>query len=151
MALEFLLDQGNRIIEATVNNANRHITSLSRALRAQESITADLLVDLGQSDEVITIAMVDRKGHGDCRASSACHPARRHIEVQNELHRRQTEWNTTIRSRPRPDGSSHGDDGVKLSAPREVFRLTEEIEDPVERALAQWGTTGDNNKVPRES
>lgn len=43
----------------------------------------------------------------------------------------------------RPDGSSHGDEGVKWSAPREVFRLTEAIEDLVERALAQWGMTGD--------
>ena len=50
----------------------------------------------------------------------------------------------------RPDGSSHGDDGVKLSAPREVFRLTEAIEDLVERALAQWGMTGDIDKAPWE-
>ncbi|KAL9126811.1 MAG: hypothetical protein Q9175_007855 [Cornicularia normoerica] len=50
----------------------------------------------------------------------------------------------------RPDGSSHGDDGVKWSAPREVFRLTEAIEDLVERALAQWGMTGDADKAPWE-
>ena len=50
----------------------------------------------------------------------------------------------------RPDGSSHGDEGVKWSAPREVFRLTEAIEDLVERALAQWGMTGDANKAPWE-
>ena len=42
----------------------------------------------------------------------------------------------------RPDGSSHSDEGVKWSAPREVFRLTEAIEDLVERALAQWGMMG---------
>lgn len=54
---QYLLAQGRRILEATVNNANRHIASLSRALRAQESFTDYLLVDLGQSDEVITIAM----------------------------------------------------------------------------------------------
>ncbi|CAF9926646.1 MAG: hypothetical protein ALECFALPRED_003495 [Alectoria fallacina] len=47
----------------------------------------------------------------------------------------------------RPDGSSHGDEGVKWSAPREVFRLTEAIEDLVERALAQWGMTGDADKA----
>ena len=47
----------------------------------------------------------------------------------------------------RPDGSSHGDEGVKWSAPREVFRLTEAIEDLVERALAQWGMTGNNDKA----
>lgn len=35
-----------------------------------------------------------------------------------------------------PDDSSHGDEGVKWSAPREVFRLTETIENLVERALA---------------
>ena len=48
----------------------------------------------------------------------------------------------------RPDGSSHEDEGVKWSAPREVFRLTETIEDLVERALAQWGMTGDEDKAP---
>lgn len=51
----------------------------------------------------------------------------------------------------RPDGSSHGDEGVKWSAPREVFRLTEAIENLVERALAQWGMTGDASKAPWET
>ena len=50
----------------------------------------------------------------------------------------------------RPDGSSQGDEGVKWSAPREVFRLTEAIEDLVERALAQWGMTGDADQAPWE-
>ena len=50
----------------------------------------------------------------------------------------------------KPGGSSHGDEGVKWSAPREVFRLTEAIEDLVERALAQWGMTGDADKAPWE-
>ena len=48
----------------------------------------------------------------------------------------------------RPDGSSHSDEGVKWSAPREVFRLTEALEDLVERALAQWGMTEDEEKAP---
>ena len=48
----------------------------------------------------------------------------------------------------RPDDSSHGDEGVKWSAPREVFRLTEAIENLVERAIAQWGMTGDAEKAP---
>lgn len=48
----------------------------------------------------------------------------------------------------RPEGSSHGDEGVKWSAPREIFRLTEAIEDLVERALAQWGMTGEIDKAP---
>lgn len=50
----------------------------------------------------------------------------------------------------RPDGSSHEDEAVKWSAPREVFRLTEAIEDLVERALAQWGMTGDGDQAPWE-
>ena len=50
----------------------------------------------------------------------------------------------------KPGGGSHGDEGVKWSAPREVFRLTEAIEDLVERALAQWGMTGDADKAPWE-
>ena len=48
----------------------------------------------------------------------------------------------------KPDGGSHGEEGVKWSAPREVFRLTEAIEDLIERALAQWGMTGDAEKAP---
>ena len=48
----------------------------------------------------------------------------------------------------RPEGSSHGEEGVKWSAPRELFRLTEAIEDLVERALAQWGMTGDADNAP---
>ena len=41
----------------------------------------------------------------------------------------------------RPDGSSDGNhhEGVKWSAPRELFRLTEAIEDLIERACAEWG------------
>ncbi|KAI4273885.1 MAG: hypothetical protein LQ337_004320 [Flavoplaca oasis] len=36
--------------------------------------------------------------------------------------------------------------GVKWSAPREIFRLTESTEDLVERAIAEWGmTAGDEN------
>ena len=50
----------------------------------------------------------------------------------------------------KPGGGSHGDEGVKWSAPREVFRLTEAIEDLVERALAQWGMTRDADKAPWE-
>ena len=48
----------------------------------------------------------------------------------------------------RPDDSSHADEGVKWSAPRELFRLTEAIENLVERALAQWGMTGDAEQAP---
>ena len=54
---QYLLAQGRRILEATIENANRHIASLSRVLQAQEALTDDLLVDLGKSDEATTIAM----------------------------------------------------------------------------------------------
>ena len=52
----------------------------------------------------------------------------------------------------RPDGSSHGEDdnSVKWSAPREVFRLTEKLEELVERALAEWGMKEENSE-PRWS
>ena len=47
----------------------------------------------------------------------------------------------------RPDksssGSSHDSQGVKWSAPREVFRLTEAIEELVERSIAEWGMKGE--------
>ena len=50
----------------------------------------------------------------------------------------------------RPDGSSHGDDNdsVKWSAPREVFRLTESIEELVERSLAEWGMREEQKPAP---
>lgn len=51
----------------------------------------------------------------------------------------------------RPDGSRHGDgEGVKWSAPRELFRLTEAIEDILERAIAEWGMRGQAQTAPWE-
>ena len=51
----------------------------------------------------------------------------------------------------KPGGSSHSDhDGVKWSAPRELFRLTETIEELVERAVAEWGMKGEDGKPPWE-
>lgn len=47
-----------------------------------------------------------------------------------------------------PDGSNHSDDGVKWSAPREIFRLTEAIEELVERTIAEWGMRGEEAKPP---
>jgi len=52
----------------------------------------------------------------------------------------------------KPGGSSHSDhDGVKWSAPRELFRLTETIEELVDRAIAEWGMKGEEGKPPWES
>ena len=52
----------------------------------------------------------------------------------------------------RPDksshGGSHGGEGVKWSAPREVFRLTEAIEELVERSIAEWGMKGEQEHPP---
>lgn len=48
----------------------------------------------------------------------------------------------------RPDRSTHGDEGVKWSAPRELFRLTEVIEELVERTVAEWGMRGEGVKPP---
>ena len=52
----------------------------------------------------------------------------------------------------RPDksshGGSHGSEGVKWSAPREVFRLTEAIEELVERSIAEWEMKGDQENPP---
>jgi phosphatidylinositol-bisphosphatase len=52
----------------------------------------------------------------------------------------------------RPDRSSHnhGDEGVKWSAPREIFRLTEAIEELMERTVAEWGMRAENVKPPWE-
>lgn len=53
----------------------------------------------------------------------------------------------------RPHGSSGGSSTpVKWSAPREVFRLTEAIEELVERAAAEWGMRGEggDEKPPWE-
>ena len=51
----------------------------------------------------------------------------------------------------RPEGSSSGEgdadkDGVKWSAPRELFRLTEAIESLLERAVGEWEMTGKDRK-----
>ena len=50
----------------------------------------------------------------------------------------------------RPGGDSHSDDddAVKWSAPREVFRLTEAIEELVERSLAEWAMRDESGKPP---
>ena len=52
----------------------------------------------------------------------------------------------------RPDksshGGSHGSEGVKWPAPREVFRLTEAIEELVERSIAEWGMKGEQEHPP---
>lgn len=52
----------------------------------------------------------------------------------------------------RPDKSSHsgshGSEGVKWSAPREIFRLTEAIEELVERSIAEWGMKGEQEHPP---
>lgn len=50
----------------------------------------------------------------------------------------------------RPGGSSHGEDGVKWSAPRELFRLTETIEELLERSVAEWGMRGEEGHTPWE-
>ena len=40
--------------------------------------------------------------------------------------------------RQHPHDSSHGEDEVKWSSPKEIFRLTEAIENLIERTLAEW-------------
>lgn len=50
----------------------------------------------------------------------------------------------------RPSGHSHEDEGVKWSAPRELFRLTESIEDLVERSIAEWEMTAGTGRAPWE-
>ncbi|MCJ1230194.1 hypothetical protein MMC12_006866 [Toensbergia leucococca] len=46
----------------------------------------------------------------------------------------------------RPDGS--GEQPVKWSAPRELFRLTESIEELVERSLAEWSMRDESGNPP---
>ncbi|MCJ1361387.1 hypothetical protein MMC16_000486 [Acarospora aff. strigata] len=52
----------------------------------------------------------------------------------------------------RPSGSGGGDDsqGVKWSAPRELFRLTGQLEELVERCVAEWSMTHEDGKAPWE-
>ncbi|KAK4693451.1 inositol polyphosphate 5-phosphatase INPP5B/F, partial [Lecanoromycetidae sp. Uapishka_2] len=45
-------------------------------------------------------------------------------------------------------GSGDKDDGVKWSAPRELFRLTEAIEELIERSLAEWDMRGEDGESP---
>ncbi|KAL9129714.1 MAG: hypothetical protein Q9217_001917 [Psora testacea] len=49
-----------------------------------------------------------------------------------------------------PEGSSPGNDAVKWSAPRELFRLTDAIEKLVERALGEREMRGEDADVPWE-
>ena len=48
----------------------------------------------------------------------------------------------------RPHGHGNDDQGVKWSAPRELFRLTESIEDLVERSIAEWGMMAETGRPP---
>ncbi|KAI9837450.1 MAG: hypothetical protein M1819_007098 [Sarea resinae] len=52
--------------------------------------------------------------------------------------------------RPSGDDSATDEQGVKWSAPRELFRLTEAIEELVERSLAEWSMTSseEEDKAP---
>ena len=52
--------------------------------------------------------------------------------------------------RQQPDGGSHGEEGVKWSVPRELFRLTESIELLLERSMAEWGMKGGQGNPPWE-
>ena len=46
------------------------------------------------------------------------------------------------------DGKCDQAEGVKWSAPREIFRLTEAVEDLLERAIAEWGMRSGNTQPP---
>ncbi|KAL6713212.1 hypothetical protein ACLMJK_009333 [Lecanora helva] len=49
----------------------------------------------------------------------------------------------------RPDGSSHGDqEAVKSSVPRELFGLTQAIEELAERATAEWSMRAEEGSAP---
>lgn len=50
----------------------------------------------------------------------------------------------------RSDVHSTETEGVKWSAPRELFRLTESIEELVERSIAEWGMKGKEDPPPWE-
>ncbi|KAL8691626.1 MAG: hypothetical protein Q9224_004132 [Gallowayella concinna] len=47
-------------------------------------------------------------------------------------------------------GGKEGSGGVKWSAPRGIFRLTEAVEDLVERAVAEWGMKSGDRQPPWE-
>lgn len=49
---------------------------------------------------------------------------------------------------PQRHGDRHGDDGVKWSAPRELFRLTDAIEEFVERSMAEWEMKSEQGNPP---
>ncbi|OAT13205.1 phosphatase [Blastomyces gilchristii SLH14081] len=50
-----------------------------------------------------------------------------------------------IKAQPLRSSENHDKQGTRVSAPRELFRLTEAIADLTERAVAEWGQVGDNN------
>lgn len=49
---------------------------------------------------------------------------------------------------PQRRGDRHGSDGVKWSAPRELFRLTDAIEELVERSMAEWEMKSEQGNPP---
>lgn len=49
---------------------------------------------------------------------------------------------------PQRHGDRHGNDGVKWSAPRELFRLTDAIEEFVERSMAEWEMKSEQGNPP---
>ena len=49
---------------------------------------------------------------------------------------------------PQRHGDRHGSDGVKWSAPRELFRLTDAIEELVERSMAEWEMKSEQGNPP---
>ncbi|KKZ68269.1 hypothetical protein EMCG_06025 [[Emmonsia] crescens] len=50
-----------------------------------------------------------------------------------------------INTQPLRLSEDHNKQGTRLSAPRELFRLTEAISELTERAVAEWDMVGDNN------
>ncbi|PGH01990.1 hypothetical protein GX51_04922 [Blastomyces parvus] len=50
-----------------------------------------------------------------------------------------------VKAQPLRSSENHDIQGTRVSAPRELFRLTEAIADLTERAVAEWGQVGDNS------
>ncbi|KAL1302549.1 hypothetical protein AAFC00_002931 [Neodothiora populina] len=149
-------DNGNKISSATA----------TRTLEPGETFTVDLelrILDVGLArafnegikllDDILVLRVEGGRDHfiplrGTWLESSLGHSINKLIRIPEGGIRRL--------QRQRPDSSTSKDSSessepVKWSAPRELFRLTEAVEDLTVRSVAEWSmTSGDEQQAPWE-
>ncbi|MCJ1340771.1 hypothetical protein MMC09_006067 [Bachmanniomyces sp. S44760] len=142
-----LNDQSSKIEDVLVlrvNNGRDHFLPL-RGYWLQSSFgrSLDKLIRIPEGGvRKLQHQRPDGSSHGDRDSSSASDnpfrklkPARSPGGIHNDKDKDEQSLNV--------EDPADNEDTVKWSAPRELFRLTEAIEDVVERTLAEWGMKDD--------